>query len=652
MSSNGSEDAHASGILQNGGNFEEWFQFMEGQLTNRRSYYIAISAETELNSLSVIGKIPTRCENARTTMLACMTSATLQVTFYDVIGTWNVTESMQTAFCRWATISENLRAGLMNMFFQSIRKTIKKNLKGPRRMVNSTRSPLALPEARRANMGNSTYKDLFERLGVDSAEVQKLSVELEHHCVAHETWWSNRATTPSGAKRWWSATHAADAPDDAAVVTPAADGKTSPATVPSSPVTTITSSAQRDVNKRKRKPKKAIHLEKKPENDLAVTAGPALIAPLHCSVEASQYALDCGVLNAAVGMDRADILHLLLARIERSASASPHEEWEEGLLERYPTPIHCACSYARHDMLHLLLQWYAVHAPAALDRMMSGTCCCSGLEWPTSPFQHTLLGDRHPSRSAHDVLAVLDRLEPFPVIDLDMANMGGHALDELAARDHFLSPDVLEIVLHRLPLRPAYPDGENVMWRYLLSRQCTGDPIQALLDVGVNVPDEAYEQPLTSGNHELLDWLRSFVTSADDMWIYLHSLLQLHDLPYPFTELAPLLLHMMVKISMELHPTGFTGQTLCVAIMTASSLTGCCARDGEYTPREWIWELVDAMISAGADLHEPWIDGQRLLCRPEDQGNARARDHAKLRVYIRWTADEMLRERERVGSLL
>ncbi|KAA8895102.1 hypothetical protein FN846DRAFT_893673 [Sphaerosporella brunnea] len=76
------------------------------------------------------------------------------------------------------------------------------------------------------------------------------------------------------------ATSSPDAPDDAAVVTAAADGEISETTVPSPP--TIPASdvkkAKRNAKRKAQRKQKARQQEKKPENDLAVTAGPASVS--------------------------------------------------------------------------------------------------------------------------------------------------------------------------------------------------------------------------------------------------------------------------------------------------------------------------------------------------------------------------------------
>ncbi|KAA8914737.1 hypothetical protein FN846DRAFT_998377 [Sphaerosporella brunnea] len=81
--------------------------------------------------------------------------------FCDVIGSWDFSDEVVAAFCRRGTISDNLREWLMYMLFKSIRKTVKKNPKGARRMVQSSRSPLSSPEVGRAidNDDEDNFRD-------------------------------------------------------------------------------------------------------------------------------------------------------------------------------------------------------------------------------------------------------------------------------------------------------------------------------------------------------------------------------------------------------------------------------------------------------------------------------------------------------------
>ncbi|KAA8895305.1 hypothetical protein FN846DRAFT_970214 [Sphaerosporella brunnea] len=286
---------------------------------------------------------------------------------------------------------------------------------------------------------------------------------------------------------------------------------------------------------------------------------------------------------------------------------------------------------------------------------MNGMCTSSAsFEWPTSPFDHALLGDHH-GRTEEDVLAVLNLLNPYPIINIDIFGNHGHTLLELTARGYFLRSDVLEMVLRRLPLHSA--DAYFVIWRFLRYPNCTGAHIRALLRAGVEFPADGYEGPISTGNAELMEWLRKhvrgFVPSAEAMWRYLHGLLLFCELPFPWPDHLDPLLEVMVRISICLHPSGFTGQTLCLAIMSASWLTGRWTRNGHSIPRRWIWDLVYAMIRAGADVQEPWNDTQRPISpgyahRPN---YARSRDEPRLVGYLGWTASEMLSERERVGTL-
>ncbi|KAA8908015.1 hypothetical protein FN846DRAFT_889672 [Sphaerosporella brunnea] len=46
-------------------------------------------------------------------------------------------------------------------------------------------------------MGTATYKHLFEELGIDSSELQKLSIVLEQHFVDHQEWFPNKSNLPS-----------------------------------------------------------------------------------------------------------------------------------------------------------------------------------------------------------------------------------------------------------------------------------------------------------------------------------------------------------------------------------------------------------------------------------------------------------------------
>ncbi|KAA8909844.1 hypothetical protein FN846DRAFT_586802 [Sphaerosporella brunnea] len=98
--------------------------------------------------------------------------------FCDVIGTWDFSDEVVAAFCRRGTICDNLREWLMYMLFKSIRKTVKKNPKGARRMVQSSRSPLSSPEVGWPTimMTRTTSVTMIPRMTINSGRPP-----LRHH---------------------------------------------------------------------------------------------------------------------------------------------------------------------------------------------------------------------------------------------------------------------------------------------------------------------------------------------------------------------------------------------------------------------------------------------------------------------------------------
>ncbi|KAA8897635.1 hypothetical protein FN846DRAFT_992278 [Sphaerosporella brunnea] len=335
-----------------------------------------------------------------------------------------------------------------------------------------------------------------------------------------------------------------------------------------------------------------------------------------------------GVINAAVGMAEIGIIRMLFAQIQEAISSEEgYEVWERQLLSRYPTPIHYACLYARPDILEWFLSWYATHATRTLRKIMRTTGPISGNTCAETPFYLAVAGGQFAGRSEEDVLTVLHILEPYPARH---NFIGSHPLLELARNGYLLPESVITILLRRLPVLTGQL-GQACIKRYLWHKKATGAQLEAMLAAGLPFPAHWHSGPISKGNYRLISWIvdnvPNVVCRPEHLWAYFLRRL-------PRANFIPLM-ELLGTLSKRFAPEGFHGQTLCLAILMGSRLAGNTRlrHEGGDIPVEWVWDVVRAMMLAGANVNDPWED----RCLRDTFADA-----VDLNNYVGWTASQML----------
>ncbi|KAA8914371.1 hypothetical protein FN846DRAFT_885987 [Sphaerosporella brunnea] len=353
------------------------------------------------------------------------------------------------------------------------------------------------------------------------------------------------------------------------------------------------------------------------------------------------YADRVGIINAAAALGKVEVLEALFGRIMSWMDVA---ELEQGLLTRYPTPIHFACLHAQPHAVRWLMNWYTQHTPAALDVVFSENL-------DATPFFLALVGFRFPGCTEEDLLDVLNVLVDYPATVVLPCEDGVPWFVRLYWESVVLPAPILRSLLERMPLSADHLATYGGIIVHLAS-----DPspyslgcIKVLLKAGLQLPEDCWVNFVTGGIPKLC-WMAEKVTGflpeVPELWsTLLDTLVQFTSQVTGQWANFLSLMEELVTISRRLCPQGFAGdQTLCFAILTCEGVTATpnSNDDSVPTPQKYFRPFVEALVHAGADLDGMWVDGE-----PRDT----RWDTPRMASYRNWTARQLLAEIKRTGRL-
>ncbi|KAA8894701.1 hypothetical protein FN846DRAFT_894840 [Sphaerosporella brunnea] len=366
-----------------------------------------------------------------------------------------------------------------------------------------------------------------------------------------------------------------------------------------------------------------------------------------------------GLLNIAAAKGDIRFLESVLTVIVASiGSSTSWERWETVVFAHYPTPVHYSAMYAQHEAMEWLLEWYRNHVPLSLEKVMGGICTHpdSGKALSPTPFQQALQGYLHPGRTEEHVLRTLQLLEQYPVVEMQRESRRGGLIADIASTDELLPVSMMKVVMRRIEWPPDDIDVYDPIEPLLEIRDVTVEHLELLFNRGYE-PDNfhtLYFWPLRFGNACIVNWMLDKMShlppekrpTVGCLWTELYHTLQFSLTPRPWPNYKPLY-EVLISASRRLEPIGFSGQTLCRVILAGAWLTGWYRydtpfHDPDFTPRRWFLEMADALIRAGANVHEPWRD---------DPSDRRYGDQPRIREYLGWTASQMWEKLNREGGL-